>query len=764
MSEEHRVTPGRPPLASYGPLDAMATASDAARRMHEAAAAIAELESVAVYILDTSRTQLWRSAAIPEPPAFRPPDLGIVAVESELGKILVDGRHRRLPATSDGLGPTTVVPIIVLDRPMGVVTATWANDVAPVVDDEFATIVASEQMTLALVRATWGARREIARSGVIQRIGAASLDVDHIDDLLAVVVQEIHDAMGADAVMIYQVDHRIGRLLRRAATGIGEQAPVEAGLSNTVARTAFGGKVGDVTNVPRAAFGAILAGLPEFDDVLTMTLRVAGTVTTSLVVARRGATLFTGTDRRLLKDLAGTVGSALEIKEVRGQLEAAANTDALTGLANRFALTTQAERAVRAMRPGSPGLAVILIDLDEFKVVNDSLGHGYGDRVLRSIGARLAAATRPRDIIARLGGDEFAVLASDVDEHVAVKIAERLLAAISEPVELDRSPIVLRASAGVALLEHCDADSDDPIGLDAMLQGADLALYRSKARGRGRVTVYDVALRDELRRHLAIQEGLRHAIANGGLRLLYQPIVDLGTGEVNRVEALVRFDHPVLGPIPPDQFVPIAERAGLIRDLDDWVLRTAAAQVVEWTTERPDSSCRVAVNLSATDLHDAAYVNRASDILSSVGCRPDQVTVELTEAVVADAAVVEAIRVLADRGIFAAIDDFGSGYSSLGLLRKMPVRSLKLDRTFVADVATDPTSMMIVRTVIELAHALDQAVIAEGIETVEQLRVLRAIGCTGGQGYLMGRPMAADAIVPFLTDGIPEWAGLVGTS
>ena len=760
------MTPGMMPLASYGPLDAIATAHDVARRIHSAIAAIAEPHSVTVYLLDSSRMQLWRSAAVPEPPGFHPPDLGIVAEESELGTILVDGRHQRLPATSDGLGPTTVVPIIALNRPIGVVTATWASEVSPGLDDEFATVVGGEHMTLALVRATWGARRESARSRVIQRIGAASLDLDQIEDLLAIVVQEIHEAMGADAVMIYEVDHRIGRLLRRAATGDGEHAPVEAGLSGAVARTAFGGKVGEVTNERHTTFGSLLAGLPEFDDVLTMTLRTAGTVTTSLLVARRDATLFTRTDRRLLKDLAATVGSALEIKEVRGQLEAAANTDALTGLANRFALTTQAERAVRSMRPGSPGLAVILIDLDEFKVINDSLGHRYGDRVLRSIGARLAAATRPRDIIARLGGDEFAVLAADVDEQVAVKIAERLLAAVSEPLELDRSRIVLRASAGVALLEHCDtdADSDDPVGLDALLQGADLALYRSKARGRGRVTVYDVALRDELRRHLAIQEGLRHAIANGGLRLLYQPIVDLGTGAVSRVEALVRFDHPVLGPIPPDQFIPIAERAGLIRDLDDWVLRTAATQVVEWTFERPDASCRVAVNLSATDLRDTAYVSRASAILASVGCRPDQVTVELTEAVVADTAVVEAIRVLADRGILAAIDDFGSGYSSLGLLRKMPVRSLKLDRTFVADVATDPTSMMIVRTVIELAHALDQAVIAEGIETVEQLRVLRAIGCTGGQGYLMGRPMAADAIVPFLADGIPEWGSLVGTT
>ena len=639
-------------------------------------------------------------------------------------------------------------------------TATWPQGIGPAADQQVLDIAADHALPCLVANIAWGFRREVRRSTIMQTVSAAALRLDLADGLLVDVVRAVGAAVRCDTALVYERHNETGQSTCFAAIGLAEGVVPESGPWTAPVDLHVPRIPGVVIDVPPDIVASLLDPASATGEALAVTLRTNDTRATMLVVVRSGTAVFTNGDRQLLSDLAITVGSALEIKEVRDRLQVAATTDELTGLGNRASLGASVDEVITAAEDPS-GLAAIIIDLDEFKVVNDSLGHAYGDRVLQAIGARLTATTRANDRIARLGGDEFVVLTSDVDADVAVSVAERLLAAIAEPLALDGSHLVLRASAGVALRAGPLVDGRvAPVDLGSLLQGADLALYRSKANGRGRVSLYDVALRDESRRHLVIQQALRSAIHDDGLRLVYQPIVDLPTGLVRRMEALVRFDHPEFGPVPPDEFILIAERAGLIRDLDDWVLGAAASQIARWSAARPHLSCRVGVNLSSTDLRDPTYVARALGIIERAGCRPDQLTVELTESVLADRIVIETIRRLAACGIGAAIDDFGAGYSSLNLLRQLRVRTLELDRVFVADVASDPATRTIVSTVVELAHALGQGVVAEGIETVEQLRVLREIGCFGGQGYLLGRPMDATAMDAIIGRPLVDWAML----
>jgi diguanylate cyclase (GGDEF)-like protein len=422
-------------------------------------------------------------------------------------------------------------------------------------------------------------------------------------------------------------------------------------------------------------------------------------------------------------------------------------TDGLTGLANRtrffdlLALHTASRRAKDAVA------AVLMIDLDRFKAVNDTLGHAVGDIVLGMVAERLRSTLREPDVVARLGGDEFAVLQLGIEEpDAAAALAARIVAVIeSRPFLFEGQSIYLGASVGFALSPE---DGDDPAEL---MQNADLALYAAKADGRGRFRRYDVTLDEKMRERRAIEAGLRVAIAEGQLKLHYQPLVDATTGQVTSAEALVRWNHPERGMIPPADFIGIAEETGLIIPLGAWVLRTACAQAATW----PDAM-GVAVNLSPAQFREKALVDIVDSALRLGGLAPARLELEITEGVLLadEVGTMETLKSLIDLGVRVSMDDFGTGYSSLSYLRKFPFDKIKIDQSFVNQLPEDAESAAIVRAIITMAKCLGMLTTVEGVETREQFEFSVEAGCDTLQGYLISRPLDVGDLASFVASNV----------
>jgi len=440
--------------------------------------------------------------------------------------------------------------------------------------------------------------------------------------------------------------------------------------------------------------------------------------------------------------VAAMARTARTFRELRGfaDTKRQADTDELTGLANRR-LFHQRLKAALADRPDDEPLALLLVDLDGFKEVNDSLGHYVGDLLLHQIGPRLEHELRPDDLLARLGGDEFAVLLEGGDAAFAATVAQRLRAALSQPFDLGDVSLHIDASIGIAVFPEHGIDGD------ALLQRSDVAMYQAKRAHTGH-SVYDAKGDPHSRDRLETIEQLRRAVDTGQLVLHYQPKLDLRTGTVVGVEALVRWDHPDRGLLYPDVFVPLAEQTGLMRPLTLAVLDMALRQCRAWREEGID--LQVAVNLSASTLLDSRLPDEVTRLLNAAGVEPSSLELEITENILmADPAraqdVVAQLRAL---GIAISVDDYGTGYSSLAYLRQLSLDELKLDRAFVTDMASDAGSAAIVRSTIELAHSLGLRIVAEGVETEAVLSLLGALGCDLAQGYYLSRPRSA----PDLTD------------
>lgn len=426
--------------------------------------------------------------------------------------------------------------------------------------------------------------------------------------------------------------------------------------------------------------------------------------------------------------------------------------DPLTGLPNRALFMERLEKAVRDHSVPGAGAAVLFLDLDGFKLVNDSFGHEIGDRLLVQVAIRLRQCVREGDMVARLGGDEFAVLIGGVvGSRIPEETSHRILAALREPFDIDGIDVVVGTSIGVV----CHVDSSES-GTD-VLRKADTALYAAKAAGRGVYALYEPHMSAAVLAKVRQEAELRHAIEAHQLVLHYQPAFDLRTGKVTGAEVLVRWQHPEHGLLPPAQFIALAESTGLIVPLGAQVLREACRQSREWQLRCGRTVPRLSVNLSARQLHEPTIVQDLATIMTSEGVDPSLVEFEITEsAVMADGRVARrALSELRALGVHLAIDDFGTGYASLSSLRDLPVDGVKIDRGFVAGLGRDRASAPIVRAIAELAKALGLAVTAEGIETVEQLARIRAIGIDAGQGYYFTRPLPSDAVGSFLTGDSP---------
>ena len=472
--------------------------------------------------------------------------------------------------------------------------------------------------------------------------------------------------------------------------------------------------------------------------------RVIGTI---MLANRFGlARGFTDRDRTLFETLAVNASAALQVDrqehavsvlhDLQHELQHQAHHDPLTGLATRSLFLRQVREA---LEPGTPGqVAMMIIDLDDFKGVNDTFGHGIGDKLLRGVAARLASSACADDVVARLDGDVFAVLVrnpSDVESRV-VELAERTVQAFALPITAGSELLDVGVSIGLATSRH------SPTNAEALLWNANVAMYDAKEAGKRRYSVFTPSMRDSIVHHQGLKADLEHAIGHDELVVQYQPIVDLTTGKTVSVEALVRWEHPRRGRIPPIQFIPLAEDTGLIVPLGRHVLEKACTRV---STRYAD--VEVQVNMSAIELEQPDLIETITGVLERTGIAPGRLVLEVTETLLVKDAErgVETLRQLRELGVQLALDDFGTGYSSLSYLRNLPLDSLKIAREFIEGIASSDHDAAFVRLIIGLAKTIGLKVVAEGIETRAQLDMLREMGCDLGQGYYFSKPMDDDA-------------------
>ena len=508
------------------------------------------------------------------------------------------------------------------------------------------------------------------------------------------------------------------------------------------------GRHGTATPTSFLWVSPVLEFLPDF--------HLSGVVVTSvlvvILVSHVALLLFFWRGRKALTK------ANLQLESANEELRRRAFIDPLTGLPNRMLFEDRLLHAMqrydrdddsRARREPCK-LAVLFVDLDGFKPINDMLGHAVGDEVLKEAARRLRTATRDSDTVARIGGDEFVLLAEDVSDVAdCASLANRVIQVLAQPLEVQGHQVTLSGSVGVALYpEHGDRLK--------LVQNADAAMYTAKRAGGNTYALFESRMNEGLQDQLSLQQDLRHALERGELQLHYQPKIDARLGRLQGVEALLRWQHPTRGMVGPNVFIPIAERFGLINGLGNWVIEESCRQMRVWADE--GLSMNVAINLSVHQLRTEELVPRIESALARYQVMPSQLLCEITESVAMEdiESTQRAFEALSRIGVYLSIDDFGTGYSSLSYLRQLPARQLKIDRSFVADIEVRPDARAIVSAVIQLAHQLGLRVVAEGVETEGQRDILLVLQCDELQGYLLARPMAVEALDDWLQKLPPD--------
>lgn len=441
---------------------------------------------------------------------------------------------------------------------------------------------------------------------------------------------------------------------------------------------------------------------------------------------------------------------ALEREHARQRIRKLAFYDGLTGLPNRSLLQARADQAIASATRNAEPLAVLFLDLDRFKQINDSLGHPAGDELLRQVASRLQRELRSSDIAGRLSGDEFVVVLPQCDADQAADTVERLQALLAQPMEIADTRLAISASVGIAMFP---ADGRE---METLLHRADMAMYQAKSGARGSFRFFSAEMNHLAQERLALETALREALRQGQLQLHYQPQIELAGGRLHGVEALARWTHPELGPISPARFIPLAEECGLIAELGRWALREACRQLAEWRAQGLAVPA-IAVNLSPTSFHNLELPSLIADALERHALKPQDLTLEITESVLVDTnpSTLKTLAEVHAQGVRLSMDDFGTGYSSLSYLRRLPVSELKLDRSFVADLEQDEAARALSRAILGIGQSLQLTVVAEGVESEQQNQLLREQGYPVAQGYLFARPLPPQEMARWLASAAP---------
>ena len=596
------------------------------------------------------------------------------------------------------------------------------------------------------------------RAALLARVAQRARVINTLDreQMLDSVVESVGD-LGFDTAQLCLYDPEANQWKMVASYGLpmthGGQA-LRSGIVGRVWNQRSTVVVRDYPADPDALPAALEAGIRS---AAAVPVWCEGSLRAGLVAARTTGAGIRPEEVECVEILAAHAGIALgnvERLDERNRWEAElayqATHDVLTGLPNWTLFAELQERARGHARRSGRSAAVLLLDLDRFKSVNDSLGHDLGDELLREVAVRLRDAVGNDGAVARYGGDEFVVLVEDLlDDTAAALMADRLLAALQPPVPVGPNDVYTTGSIGIAFIRKDSSTEHNP------LREADLAMYRAKESGKGRWKIFEAGMDARALRLMQIEAQLRKAVPGGEMYLAYQPIVDLVKGRMTGVEALLRWRHPERGLMMPDEFIPVAEESGLIIEIGQWVMEEACQQVQTWNGI--GGGLRVSVNLSGRQFHDPSLVSRVRSVLSRTGLDPGRLVLEITETIAMEdlGTTIDMVGDLSDLGVGIALDDFGQGSSSLAALRRFPLESVKIDKVFVSGVTEDGPDRAIVGSVLTLADRLGINVTAEGIETAPQMEALIDMGCPQGQGYLLSRPVGRDE-VPALVAGMRD--------
>jgi diguanylate cyclase (GGDEF)-like protein len=595
--------------------------------------------------------------------------------------------------------------------------------------------------------------RNAAQQAAVARLGIQALEGARLEQLIHEIAAEVHAVLEVEVAAVFEFDTIERSAGLRGAVGLApDDRNARIGLRTDLPGLTADGRVLVVEDWTQETRFLMPDAFRNAGVRSGVAVQVPGdTGPFGLLCAQTKALrTFSGDEIDFLRALANVLADAIERVRAEERTRHQALHDPLTGLPNRTLFADRLSQALAHARRSGASVGVVFMDLDQFKLVNDSLGHGAGDALVCALAGRLDGTLRAGDTVARFGGDEFVLIADELagpDEALAV--AERTLAALEAPFSVGGVELFVSASLGVAVSQGGGRAAED------LIREADAAMYRAKDRGRGCVELYDEPMRAQATAHLRIVNELRRALEQDELRLHYQPIVDLDGGRMTAVEALVRWQHPERGLLGPGEFIPVAEESGLIVALGEWIFRAACRQSAAWAADPSRPPLSISVNLSARQVFHPNLVGRLEAILDETGADPSLLRAEITESAIMEEtdASVATLHALRDLGITLVLDDFGTGYSSLAYVRRFPIDVLKIDRSFVADLDSEEAgdAGAIVEAIVSMARALRVDVVAEGVETAAHAERLLALGCTSGQGYLYAKPLPPEDV-----------AGLVG--